>query len=124
MSSARRVTVMDRRIRGQGSPRVKCTRGLRFPHARREVVSGGLDHRSQATRADVPPLCHAVDDQYSGLNIRFEHAVRPPLGEAYVVAKLRRLTTPLTFAGPVENPSALMSLNYAPLPAGAETPMR
>jgi hypothetical protein len=74
------------------------------------VVSGGLDHRPQATRADVPPLCHAVDDQHSGLNIRFEHAVRPPFGEAHIVAELRRLATHLALAGHVENPSALMSV--------------
>jgi hypothetical protein len=44
------------------------------------------------------------------------------------VAKLGRLATDLTLAGHVENPSALMSLNwdlvYASLTARAETPMR
>ena len=103
---------------------MNTTRGLRFPRTRREVDLGALDHRPQATCADAPPLCHTVDDQHSGLNIGFEHAVCPPLGEAHIVAKLRRLTTHLALAGHVENPSALMSLNYALLTTRAVTPMR
>ncbi len=88
------------------------------------MLSGGLDHRPQATGADVPALCHAVDDQNPGLNIRFEHAVRPPLREAHIVAKRRRLATDLTLAGHVENPSALMYLNYASLTPRVEIPIR
>src|SRR5918998_6484599 len=115
MSSAQQLTDMDRWILGsevKDGPRASTTRGLRFPLAEREGVLGGLDHRPQAASADVPALCHAVDNQHSGLDVRFEHAVRPPLGEAHIVAKLGRLATDITLAGHVENPSALMSLNW------------
>jgi hypothetical protein len=89
---------------------VNPTRGLCFPLTARDLVSGGLDHRAQAPGADIPALGHAVDDEHSGLDVRFEHAVRPPLGEAHIVAKLGRLATDLTLAGHVENPSALLAL--------------
>src|SRR5829696_8114728 len=89
MSSARRSTDMDRWVLGS---KVKDAPGRLPP--------GG-----------VSSLCHTVDDHDPGLDVRFEHAVRPPLREAHIVAKLGRLATDLTLTGHVEIPSALVSLN-------------
>ena len=77
MSFTRRSTGMDRTIPvsevekapGEYHP------GASIPASRREVVSGGLDHRPQAPGADVPALClpsmTTTLDWMFGLNMRF-----------------------------------------------------